>query len=326
MVAQRLLFHKKDVFLRLYLSNMKLTTLFSLCLIVGTTHAQQKTILTFGEYLNNVKTTNIDLLAEQYNVDIADARVQAAGVFPDPELSVEYGNNQNWNLRMGYGVDVELKQQEMAAIHRGDPSAEGQLKEALIGLAVMQGDKTMTLPDSLAGTLTHRKQTFDLQELIAGAQNNRADLQAALRSKELSANNLRLVKANRSIDLDVSVGGSYSGEARNEIAPAPAFKGINAGISIPLKLSNTNKGELRAARLAAQQSEARYNAVELQIAAEVARAYNSYTVACHKVEQWGAHIAPEEREAYCEACYECAVALVELERACGTEIGFPLQN
>ena len=81
--------------------------LFSLC-VAYHGHAQEKQLLTFHEYLNNVKNSNISYLAEKYNVDIADANIKAAKIFPDPELSVGYANNQNWDLQMGYGVDAEL--------------------------------------------------------------------------------------------------------------------------------------------------------------------------------------------------------------------------
>jgi cobalt-zinc-cadmium efflux system outer membrane protein len=396
--------------------------------------AQEKRILTFNEYLNNVKTANVGYLAEKYNVDIAEANLKAARVFPDPELSVSYANNQNWDLRMGYGIDAELsytlelggkrrarirvaqsekemtsallddyfrnlradatlaylaalKQkrfceiqnasyQQMLSLSRADSirfrlgaipevdarqskleaaamlnevyAGEGDWQEILVQLLLFQGNNNMELPDSISGELSYLKREFDLPALIATAQNNRADLQAALKSKELSHNNLRLAKANRAIDLGISLGGNYSSEVLNEIAPAPAFRGITAGISIPLKFSNANKGELRTAQLAAMQSEQQYRAVELQIAAEVAQACNRYTTACRQVEQFNTGMLDEAETilkkkiysyergetnilevlnaqrtyndiqvSYNETLYNCAAAWVELERACG---------
>jgi cobalt-zinc-cadmium efflux system outer membrane protein len=174
-------------------------------------------------------------------------------------------------------------------------------------------------------------------------------LQAALKSKEVSQNNLRLAKANRMIDIGITVGGNYSSEVRNEIAPAPAFKGVTAGISIPLKFSNANKGELRAAQLAVTQNEMQYQSVELQIASEVTQAYFKYQIACRQIEQFNAGLMYEakmilEKKMYSyergetdilellnaqrtyndvqmnynETLYNCATALVELQRACGS--------
>lgn len=414
--------------------NIKSMIIISIGCFVAAIHAQEQRVLTFETYLDQVKNSNIGYLAEKYNVDIAAANAKAAKVFPDPELSVSYANNQNWDLQMGYGVDAELsytlelggkrrarirvaqnekemtealledyfrhlrldattayytalKQQKMYEIlqssylrmsdlakadsvryHLGtitevDASqsrleaasllndvyaSEGELREVFVQLLLFQGSKDMKMPDSIAGELLYLKRDFDLQELILTAQNNRADLQAVTKSKEMSQNNLRLAKANRAIDLGISIGGSYSSVVRNEIAPAPSFKGIAAGISIPLKFSNANKGELRAARMAARQSELEYEAIEQQIASEVVRAYNTYHVCCRRVEQFNAsllndaalilrkkmysyergettilevlnaqHTYNDIQTQYNEALYDCAVALAELECACG---------
>jgi cobalt-zinc-cadmium efflux system outer membrane protein len=407
--------------------------LSSLCTAFGA-YAQEKQVLTFNEYLNSVKNSNISYLAEKYNVDIAEASVNAAKVFPDPELSVGYANNQNWNLQMGYGVDAELgwtleaggkrkarirlaqsekemtealledyfrnlradatiayltalKQKKVFEIRKSSYrqmlglaqadslrfragaimevdarqskleaatmlnevyASEGDLQDVLIQLLLLQGSKNMELPDSIAGELFYSKREYSLSELITTAQNNRADLQAALKSKEVSLNNVRLAQASRAIDLGLRIGSGYSSAVRNEIAPAPAFRGVTAGISIPLKFSNTNRGELRAAQLAATQSGMQYEAVELQIGSEVAQAYSKYKIACRQVEQFNTGLLNEaetifKKKAYSyergetgildllnaqrtyndvqinysETLYNCASALVELERACG---------
>jgi len=71
------------------------------------------------------------------------------------------------------------------------------------------------------------------------------------------------------IDLDLSIGGGYSSVVLNEEAAEPAFYAVTAGVSIPLKFSNANKGELNAARFEAEQSDRQYKAVELEIGTRV---------------------------------------------------------
>jgi cobalt-zinc-cadmium efflux system outer membrane protein len=396
--------------------------------------AQEKRILTLGEYLDNVRKYNIGYVAETYHVNIADAELKAAAVFPDPELSVTYANNQDWAIQMGYTLDASLSytlelggkrkarirvaqsekelasalledyfshlradatiafleaikdhklyeiQQasylQMLALARADSlrlrlgvisetdalqsrleaaallnevhAGEGKRRESLTRLLLFQGSRTIDLPDSVAGSLNGPKHDFDLSVLLSTARQNRADLKAALRAGEVSQNNLRLAGANRALDLGLSIGGGYSSEVRNNIAPAPAFRGITAGVSIPLRFSNANKGALRAAQLAAEQSEKQYEAIEQQIRLEVMQAHNAYVTACRKVEQFDTGLLHEAenillkkiyryergetallevlnarrtyndiRVSYHETLYECASALVELERACG---------
>lgn len=397
-------------------------------------NSQEQRVLTFARYMENVKNGNIGYLAEKYDVDIAVANEKAAKVFPDPELSVGYANNQNWNLQMGYGVDValgytlelggkrkarkavarserevtealveeyfrnlradatiaylnvlrlkrlsEIKRssyEQMLALAQADSvrcrlgtvtevdarqsrleaagmlnevyEGERELQDALVQLLVFQGSVDGEMPEAVEGELSFVKRDFDLADLIATAQENRADLQAAVKSEELSQNNLRLAKANRAIDLGLSIGGSYSSVVRNEIAPAPAFKGITAGISIPLKFSNANKGELTAARLAVRQSELETAAVRQQIGSEVMQIYNRYMTCCRQAEQFDSGMIEDARTilekiiygyergetgilqvlnarrtyndlqtTYNETLYECASALIELERTCG---------
>ena len=416
------------------MKNIKQIIILSFCVITSMAYAQEEKVLTFGEYLNNVKNSNIEYLVEKYNVEIAEANIKAAKVFPDPELSLSYTNNQNWNLKMGYGFDAELsydfelggkrkarielarsekeltsvlledyfrnlqadatiayltaiKQRDLYEIQKNSYmqllnlakadslrfqkgmipetdarqskleaatmlnevyAGEGDLNEVLVELLIFQGSGNSDLPNTIIGSLNQPKRKIDLSSLIIEAQNSRADLQAALKSNEVSQKNLRLAKAERGIDLGISIGGSYASEVKNIDAPAPEFKSISAGVTIPLKFSNTNKGTVKAAQLLVEQSEKQYEAIELQIANEVMQAYHKYTITCRQVEQFdtglledaetifqkkiysyergetsileviNAHQTYNEVQVgYQETLYECAVALIELERACG---------
>ena len=245
-------------------------------------------------------------------------------------------------------VDARQSKLEAQSMRNEIYAYESDLKETLLNLLMLQGINTLQLPDSIQGSLLLPKQDFDLAKLISLAQNNRTDIQMAIKTQEMSQNNLRLAKANRCIDLGLSIGGSYSSEVRNELAPAPAFKGIVAGISVPLKFSNINKGELKAAQLTVSQSKMQYEAIELQIRTEVAQAYSRYISALRQVEQFDNGLLSEaeyifkkkvysyergesnmiellnakrtyydNQIAYQESLFNFSVALIELERACG---------
>ena len=64
--------------------------------------------MTYETYNRLVAEKNAQYLAEKYNIDIATASLQAARIFNDPELSIAYGNNQDWDLQMGQSVEVGL--------------------------------------------------------------------------------------------------------------------------------------------------------------------------------------------------------------------------
>lgn len=395
-----------------------------------TSNAQR--ILTYDEYIKNVREKNIEYIVEKYNVSIAEANAQAAKIFPDPELSFVYENNQDRTVQMGQVYTAELsyilelggkrrarmtvarseqqmtealvedffrnlradatlcylealkqKQfvglafssyQSMRNLARGDSlryalgeiaeinatqsrleattmmtdyfQAEADYKNMLSDLAVFEGG-TATI-DSLSGVLPLVIRPYQLQDLIDFAQDNRADLRAAIRGRELSAANVRLAKANRVIDLGLNIGFAHNTLALNEIAPSPKYNTISAGISIPLKFSNTNKSELRAVQYSERQAEALHNAVLLQIRKEVEQCYNSYISACRQAELYqnstladaatilekkkysysrgetsllevldAQRTANEVYHSYYEALYKANASLVELCRAVG---------
>jgi cobalt-zinc-cadmium efflux system outer membrane protein len=162
--------------------------------------------------------------------------------------------------------------------------AETDYKNMLSDLVVFEGGAAEI--DTIAGTLhiVETLRAMPLRNLIELAQDNRADLQAAIRNRELSAANMRLAKANRVIDLGLNIGFGHNTVALNEEGYAPKFNTVSAVVSIPLKFSNTNRGELRAAQYSGQQAEAMYDAVLLQIRSEVEQRYNSYISACRQAE------------------------------------------
>jgi len=341
-------------------------------IIFGTQTTFAQRILTYEEYIKNVREKNIEYIVEKYNVSIAEAYAQAAKVMPDPEFSFNYENSQDWNVQMGQvyaaelGYTLELggkrrarmaiarseqqitetlvedffrnlradatlcyletwKQKQlvglalssyenMKELARGDSlrcslgdiaevdalqsclesttlmadyyQTEAEYKNMLFDLMIFEGGTAGI--DSIADVETLRatslRTQYNLNDLITLAQDNRADLQAAIRNRELSAANLKLAKANRIIDLGLNIGFAHNTVALNEEAPSPKHNTISAGISIPLKFSSANKGELRAAQYSEQQAEEIYNAVLLQIRKEVEQRYNSYLSAVRQAD------------------------------------------
>ena len=334
----------------------------AITIMIAMQTANAQRILTYGEYINKVREKNIEYIVEKYEVSIAEANVQAAKVFPDPELSMSYEDYQDWDLQTGRAFSAELgytlelggKRRARMAIAK----SEQQMRESLVEdfFRNLQADATLcyletimqkqittlvlssyqsmrdlahndslrfalgeiaevdamqtrleattmmsvylqtevtyknmlsdlvvfegggTAIDSVAGSLSLIFRPYQLSELIETAEDNRADLRAAVSGKELSVANTRLVKANRVIDLGLNVGFASLIE-RNMEGEVPGFRHVSAGISIPLKFSNTNKGALRAAQISERQAASQYDAILLQIRKEVEQSYNNYLTA-----------------------------------------------
>jgi len=151
---------------------------------------------------------------------------------------------------------------------------ETEYKNRLSDLVIFGGG--MAAIDSISGGLSLLIRAYQLQNLITLAQENRADLRAAICTRELSAAHLKLAKANRIIDLGLNIGFAHNTVALNEEAPSPKHNTISAGITIPLKFSAANKGEVRSAQYFEQQSEAQFEVILLQIRKEVEQGYNNY--------------------------------------------------
>jgi cobalt-zinc-cadmium efflux system outer membrane protein len=333
---------------------------------------QKQIPISLSNYLSNVTKGNLELIANQFNVSIAEAELEAAKVFADPEIALEYANNEDWSLQMGQSISagisypfslgnkrgasievaktrMELEQsileswlqnlradaslsyysglkdlqiyklqedtyQRLLQLAKADSlrfkageiteidairsglEARAQLYElkrtgseltnSLLNLSRLQGKlpgDTLYVPSDEFPLL---KQDLVLTELIENALKNRADLNVAIKSNELSEKQLRLLKAQRAPEFSLEAGYSHNSIVKNEIAPAPEHNSYAAGIVIPLKFSGFNKGEIKAATFAAEQSAKIRQDVENSIITEVTQVYNVYSAMDKQIENY----------------------------------------
>ncbi|SEV95436.1 outer membrane protein, cobalt-zinc-cadmium efflux system [Chitinophaga sp. YR573] len=357
-----------------------------LCICM-TAHAQLdtgfvQTKLSLTQYLSLVGRQNLSYAAQQYNVNIAEAGIESAKVFPDPQLTFGAYDNQQSSKHLGQGYNAgigttlelggkrksridlaqsqvllskallqdyfrnlqadasiayfnALQQYNLLEVQQNSYATMAQLadadairfklgaitevdarqskleagsllnslyqneadwKTALVQLSINTGkaqSDTLLTPISDSDNL---ERDFALGTLIINAQNNRADVVAAINNKTVADKNLQLIRANRKIDLGISAGVQYSGEATNDIAPTPAYRSINAGISIPLKFSNRYKGEMKAAQYSIRQSAVQYDQVLLQIQTEVTQSYFNYKAAQKQVSQFKSGLLTEAQK------------------------------
>jgi outer membrane protein, heavy metal efflux system len=386
------------------------------------------------QYLHRVMTGNLSYITRQFDVDFAEAELKASKMFPDPEVSVTYANNEDGSLQMGQSLETgisypvnlgnkrgagmalaqsqhELSQllldayfqnlradaalsyfaclrnqkiyllqediyEQLSHLARADSirlqSGEANALDALqsslearsqqtevyqsvadmqnacISLMFLQGKLISDTLDQPSDDFPYKQRDFNLTWLIDQAVQNRADMLVALKNREVSEKNLNLLKANRAFEINLEAGYSYNSIVRNEIAPAPAFNGLSAGISIPLKFSSINQGSLQAAELVVKQRQTTYEETRLQITAEVIQAYNNLVAQNKKVEHYnlglvedagrilqGRIFSYQQGESglidvlnaqrtyielklnHLEALYEYTSALIQLERSAG---------
>lgn len=423
------------------IKNIKYTRfiLVVLLLVSALSNAQTDTTFTpikirYPDFLSLVNKNNLAYAAEKFNVNIAEANIEASKVFPDPELAIGASNTGQRRMQMGYSFSSELnwtlelggkrkarinlakstseltkalledyfrnlradatlnylaslKQKQIYKVQLNSYTilkniavadsirfklgsiteidarqskleagsalnnvfqSEADWKTALLQLGLIVGNQktdSLYLP---SGDLAQFDRLFDLNALITSAQNNRADLVAALKNKKISQDLLKLAKANRVLDLGVSLGVESAAVVTNVVAPTPSSNAVSAGISIPLKFSNRNKGELKAAEYSLQQADVLYQQTELQIQVEVRKAWFSYLTIQKQLRQFNTGLLADAQRLldgkvysykrgetsllevlnaqrtynetqlnYYETLYNYAAALVELEKTAG---------
>lgn len=253
-------------------------------------------------------------------------------------------------FRLGEIMEVEAEQSRVEAegiwVELAQQDAEWRM--AVTELNLLMGNTEQDIMLTLKGDISKLNTSYLLSELISSGIENRGDLQAALKSVNVSKRSFKLAKSERAIDLGVTLGVGGTSVVSNVVAPTPSTTTLSAGLSIPLKFSNRNKGELRALQFAVKQAENNYAYAESQIKNEVVQAWYAYEAAQKQVERYQSGIMDRSKKVldgrvysyqrgessllelldaqrtyneaqigYLEALYNRAMMLVELERKAG---------
>jgi outer membrane protein, heavy metal efflux system len=163
-------------------------------------------------------------------------------------------------------IEARLQKNEMI---RADASWKMSLIQLTRLIGTVRPD-TSYLP---SGSLEIPLHDFDPGQLIDKARQNRLDLQVAIQNRIVSERMLGLLQAGRAMELGIETSLSYNTQALNDIAPSPQHYAFNMGLSIPLKFSNLNRGDLNAAKLAVKQMEVAFQDAEQLIVADVNRSF-----------------------------------------------------
>lgn len=111
--------------------------ILSVLLSITGMKAQEKELLPFEEYLSLVGNKNLGYASQKYNVSMAEAAIQTANMFPDPQVEMEttnngvkqsmgyvYGASLGWTLELGgkrkARVNLARNQSELSKIQLQD--------------------------------------------------------------------------------------------------------------------------------------------------------------------------------------------------------------
>jgi outer membrane protein, heavy metal efflux system len=250
-------------------------------------------------------------------------------------------------LKLGSIMEIDAVQSKVedGILLNGVLEAEADWKNAFSQITLMTGvpkSDTLYYPN---GNLQIPNRSFLLNDLITTAQNNRADLVAALCNKEVSRMALVLAHKERKLDIDLKLGAGNLYSLNQEF---PNTTAITGGIAIPLKFSNHYKGEIKMAQFQILQAEDLYKQAELQIRVEISQAFQRYNAFCKQVDRFDNGLLENAQKVrqgkiysynrgetsllevlnaqrvfndtqidYFETLYNRAAALVELEKAAG---------
>ena len=253
-------------------------------------------------------------------------------------------------LRLGkiMAIDATQSQVEAGILHNQLLEAKANLGNAFTSLNPIIGYQGLDTLFTPRGNLLLPQPDFILADLINTALTNRADLMAVLKNSEVAQRALKVARRERNTDVDLSIAVSHNERVYNEEAPAPPYTGVTAGIAIPLKFSNFNKGSVTAARLKAQQAETQYQQAQLEVQTEVMKAFQSYQSLAQQIERYQSGLLEQAKQVveskiysynrgevsllevlnaqrtydevqaqYIETQFNFSAALVELERCSG---------
>ncbi len=99
---------------------------------------------------------------------------------------------------------------------------------------------------------------------------------------------------------DLTVQGNYAHftQSTNLIDPSPAWDGAFVGLSIPIPVSNLNTGQVQAAHNSEAQTARILRAAQLKAEVEIREAFERYSLAVDRVQQYSKEILGDAEEIY----------------------------
>ena len=155
--------------------------------------------------------------------------------------------------------------------------AEAGCNNTAIALGYYMGNLDGSEQIRGTGTLDLQEKASPVGHYIDNALAHRADLVVALSRADAAAAAQKFNSALRRPELNVTIGAAYN-------IAHPDFATIKAGVAVPLKFSNLNKGARIADEILVKQANIGIDEARLLVKADVMQAYNSFTYSCKQAE------------------------------------------
>ena len=241
--------------------------------------------------------------------------------------------------------------------HNNRLEAEAQVKSSAIELGYYMGNLQNAENIKGGGTLEINEPAAPVDSYIERALANRADLQAALYRVETAETTRKFNAAQRRTDLNVKIAAEYNRGARIDGEREPSVTVVKAGVAVPLKFSNRNKGARTTDKLLVQQAQQEAENARLLVQSEVMQAHSEYQYATMQAAAFTPqmiqeinstvnskrrayeagdisfldYISTEQRknemnDEYVEALFTKALKWVELQRTTGCGMEFSTQT
>jgi cobalt-zinc-cadmium efflux system outer membrane protein len=196
------------------------------------------------------------------------------------------------------------------------------------------------------GTLEISEQAAPVHNYIETALERRPDIVVALGRADIAKARMNFNKAERRPELNANIGATYN-------FADPSFTTLKAGIAVPLKFSNLNRGERVLDETLARQADIEVDEARLQVETEVMQAHQTFGFASKQADTFSAKMLGdmrrvveskkkayelgeisfldylivqrnenEMRHQYINALFNKAAAWVELQRATGLDMQF----
>lgn len=208
------------------------------------------------------------------------------------DYMLQLSKSDSIRFSLGEITETDARQSKLEAVTLLNDlfEQEAVYKSSLVSLNQLMG-KSSDILKIPSGKWDKLNREYRLSELVSEGLTNRVDLLTAHKNVEVLINQRKLVQAERKMDIGLSI--NYERDWHGFL---PTRRSYTAGVTIPLKFSNLNKGAVKAAEFNVKQSKIQQQSTELQVQSEISQAFFYFEAAKKKVKQYQSGLLDESRK------------------------------